>query len=131
MATTIKNRYSDIDFNFTKHPVTKDLVLSYDDQAVIRSLRNLLLTNHYEVPFNSAVGSNILNMLFEPITPLMAHYLKREIEDTIKNFEPRVIVKNVGVVILPDEDFYRVTITFFLVNDTEPRTINFVLERYR
>lgn len=128
---TLQKRYSDIDFTFTKHPVTKDIVIGFDDQAVIRSVRNLLLTNHYEVPFNSSIGSNVRRLLFEQITPLTANILKREIEDTINNYEPRVNLTSVLVNALPDENFYRVTLTFYLVNKTEPITINFVLERLR
>ena len=130
MSATIK-RFSDLDFAFTKHPITKDIVLSYDDQAVIRSVRNLLLTNHYEVPFNSQIGSNVRKMLFEPITPLLASILKREIEDCIRNYEPRVELQSVDVVVLPDENFYRVNMSFYLVNQTEPISINFILERLR
>lgn len=128
---TITNRYSDLDFTFTKHPITKDIVLSYDEQAIIRSVRNILLTNHYEVPFNSQMGSNVRRMLFEPITPLMANILKREIDDSIRNHEPRVELKSVDVIVLPDEDFYRVNVSFYLINQTEPISINFILERLR
>ena len=131
MATTLNNRYSDLDFSFTKHPITKDIVLSYDEQAIIRSVRNLLLTNHYEVPFNSQIGSNVRRMLFEPISPLMASILRREIEDTIRNYESRVQLQSVDVVVRPDEDFYRVNVSFYMVNSTEPISINFILERLR
>jgi len=131
MATTLNNRYSDLDFSFTKHPITKDIVLSYDEQAIIRAVRNLLLTNHYEVPFNSQIGSNVRRMLFEPISPLMASILKREIEDTIRNYESRVQLQSVDVIVLPDEDFYRVNVSFYMVNSTEPISINFILERLR
>ena len=64
--------YSDIDFTFTKKPVTNDVALSFDTQAVIRSIRNLLLTRHYERPFNPDLGSNIDAMLFEMVSPLTA-----------------------------------------------------------
>jgi phage baseplate assembly protein W len=131
MATTLNNRYSDLDFSFTKHPITKDIVLSYDEQAIIRAVRNLLLTNHYEVPFNSQIGSNVRRMLFEPISPLLASILKREIEDTIRNYESRVQLQSVDVIVLPDEDFYRVNVSFYMVNSTEPISINFILERLR
>jgi phage baseplate assembly protein W len=128
---TIKNRYSDLDFVFTKHPITKDIVISVDEQAIIRSVRNLLLTNHYEIPFNSQIGSNVRGMLFEPITPLLANHLKAEVENTIRNYEPRVNLQSVDVIVLPDEDFYRVNVTFYMVNQTELTSINFILERLR
>jgi hypothetical protein len=131
MASTIQNRYSDLDLTFTKHPVKKDIVLSIDDQAVIRSVRNLVLTNHYERPFHPEIGSNVRQMLFEPISPLTANYLQREIEDTIRNFEPRVSLREVIVTVNEDYNAYSATMTFFINNRTEPTTINFVLQRLR
>jgi phage baseplate assembly protein W len=131
MATTITDRYSDLDFTFTKHPITKDIVLSYDEQAIIRSMRNLLLTNHFEVPFNSQIGSNVRRLLFEPISPMMANILKEEIENTIRNYETRVILQSVDVVLVPDDSYYRVFVSFFMANSTEPISINFILERLR
>ena len=128
---TLNKIYSDIDYSFTKNPITKDIVIGYDTQAVIRSVRNLILTNHYEVPFNSSIGSNIRRMLFEQITPLTGNILKREIEDTIINYEPRALLKSVEVIALPDQEYYTVTITFYLLNGVEPITINFTLERLR
>jgi phage baseplate assembly protein W len=131
MATSIKNRYTDLDLTFTKHPVSKDIVLSVDDKAVIRSVRNLILTNHYERPFHPEIGSNVRKMLFEPISPLTANYLQREIEDTIKNFEPRVRIQQVVVQTAPDSNAYSAIISFFINNNTAPTTINFVLQRLR
>ena len=131
MASQIKNRYSDLDLTFTRHPVSGDVVLSVDDQAVIRSVRNLVLTNHYERPFHPEIGSNVRKMLFEPISPLTANYLQREIEDTIRNFEPRAKLKEVIVQVEPDQNYYMAIISFFIVNRTEPITINFVLQRLR
>lgn len=131
MANNIQNRYSDLDLTFTMHPVRKDVVLSVDDQAVIRSVRNLILTNHYERPFHPEIGSNVRRMLFEPISPLTANYLQREIEDTIKNYEPRVKLQQVIVQIEPDANYYSAIISFYINNRTEPTTINFVLQRLR
>jgi len=71
--------YSDIDFTFTRKPVTNDVALSYDSQAVIRSVRNLLQTRHYERPFNPDLGSNMDAMLFEPISMLTASSIESEI----------------------------------------------------
>lgn len=131
MASTIQNRYSDLDLTFTKHPVKKDIVLSIDDQAVIRSVRNLVLTNHYERPFHPEIGSNVRKMLFEPISPLTANYLQREIEDTITNFEPRVKLQQVIVQIQPDANYYSAIISFFINNQVQPITMNLTLQRLR
>jgi phage baseplate assembly protein W len=131
MANSIKNRFSDLDLTFTRHPIKSDVVLSVDDQAVIRSMRNLILTNHYERPFHPEIGSNVRKMLFEPVSPLTANYLQREIEDTIKNFEPRAKLQQVVIQIEPDKNYYTAIISFYINNRTEPITINFVLQRLR
>jgi predicted component of type VI protein secretion system len=70
-------------------------------------------------------------MLFEPISPLTANYLQREIEDTIRNFEPRVRLQQVVVQTEPDSNAYSAIISFFINNNTAPTTINFVLQRLR
>ena len=131
MASTLQNRYSDLDLTFTRHPVRNDLVLSIDDQAVIRSVRNLILTNHYERPFHPEIGSNVRQMLFDNITPTTALVLEKEIENTIRNFEPRVSLKKISVTINPDYNAYDATITFFINNRSEPITVNYVLQRLR
>lgn len=127
----ITKLYSDIDFTFTRKPVTNDVALSYDAQAVIRSVRNLLQTKHYDRPFNPGLGSNMELMLFEPISTLTASSIESEIRNTIKNYEPRVILKDVQVVPSPDDNAYEATLTFFLENATLPTTITLLLERNR
>ena len=123
--------YSDIDFTFTKKPVTADVALSFDTQAVIRSIRNLLLTRHYERPFNPDLGSNIDAMLFEMISPLTATSLEREIQNVIENYEPRARVDSIVVFAQPDNNAYNVTITFYIENATLPTTVTLLLERNR
>ena len=86
---TLTKIYSDIDFTFTKKPVVGDVALSFDDQAVIRSIRNLLLTKHYEKPFNPEIGSNLDALLFVNFSPLSASSIDTEIKNIIDNYEPR------------------------------------------
>jgi len=131
MATTITKIYSDIDFTFTKKPVTADVALSYDDQAVIRSIRNLLLTNHFERPFNPDLGSNLNALLFELVSPLTATSLEREIITMIDNYEPRARVDQVIVTPLPDNNAYNVYLSFYIENATLPTTVTLLLERNR
>ena len=123
--------YSDIDFTFTKKPGVGDVALSYDQQAVTRSIRNLLMTNHYEKPFNPDIGSNMNTLLFEPIGSLTASQLSTTIRTTINNYEPRVILKDVVVSTMEERNAYNVTITFFLENATQATTLSIILERNR
>jgi phage baseplate assembly protein W len=130
MATLTKI-YSDIDFTFTKKPVTGDVALGYDTQSVIRSIRNLLLTKRYERPFNPNLGSNIDALLFEMVSPITASTLESEIRNVIDNYEPRAQVSNLVVTSNPDGNAYSVTITFYIENATLPTTVTLLLERNR
>ena len=123
--------YSDLDLMFKIHPVKKDLVLSTNEQAIVRSVKNLILTNHYERPFQSALGSNVRKMLFGPSTPLTANYIEKEIYNVLKAQEPRITNLTVNVSVLPDEDTLRADIQFYLQNSTNPLKIEMLLERLR
>lgn len=129
--STLKKIYSDLDFTFTKKPVTNDIALSYDENAVIRSIRNLLSTNRYERLFNPDLGSNINALLFENITSFVASTLEREISNTLSNNEPRANITQIVVAANPDQNRYDVTITFFIENATLPTTVTLLLERNR
>jgi phage baseplate assembly protein W len=131
MALTITKIYSDIDFTFTKKPVTGDVALSFDEQAVIRSIRNLLLTNYYERPFNPELGSNLNALLFELVSPLTATSLEREISTMIENYEPRATLNSITVTPLPDKNAYNVSLSFYIENATLPTTVTLLLERNR
>mgnify|MGYP003353412794 CR=1 FL=1 len=127
----LSNIYSDIDFTFTKRPVVGDVALSYDEMAVVRAVRYLLLTKKYERPFQSNIGSRLEQLLFEPIGFTTAASLKTEIETTIRNYEPRVTVTQVTVVEDPDNNAYSVGLTFFIGNNVQPTQLNLILERTR
>ena len=123
--------YSDIDFTFTKKPGGGDVALSYDQQAVIRSIRNLLMTNHYERPFNPDLGSSLNLLLFEPLSDFTSSQLETTVKTTINNYEPRAILQSVKVIPLSDRNAYNVNITFFLENATQATTLSVILERNR
>ena len=94
--------YSDIDLFFGKKTSNDDIQSITDIKAVKRSVRNLVLTNHYERPFHPEIGSGVRDMLFENMTPITAQILSRKIEDVINNFEPRV--RLVGITANPNFD---------------------------
>jgi phage baseplate assembly protein W len=131
MAQTLQKIYSDLDLTFTRNPVTGDVSLSYDNQAVIRSIRNLLLTNFYERPFQPDLGSNMSAHLFEPATAITASSLETEIRDVIENYEPRANIVDINVVALEDKNSFYIDLTFFIGNNTEPSNVNLLLERRR
>jgi phage baseplate assembly protein W len=125
-------QYKDLDLFFDKKNVSKDITKITDIAAVKRSIRNLVLTNHYEKPFHPEIGSGVRDMLFEPMSTLTAHVLTKKIEDVIENFEPRA--KVIGVSAQPnlDRNEYQVTINFFVLNaPTELVDLTLFLERLR
>lgn len=123
--------FSDLDLNFTKHPVTKDVVRKFDEEAIKAAVKNLVLTQNYERPFHSEIGSQIRGLLFEPATPLLNVMLKRAITDTIINFEPRVKLNEVLVTVSPDNNEVYVSIQFTIINTTRPVSVDLILTRTR
>ena len=123
--------FSDLDFNFTAHPVTGDIVRKFDEESIKQSVKNLVMTQNYERPFHSEIGSQIRGLLFEPATPMLNILLKRAITDTIINFEPRVNLLDVAVKLLPDSNDVYVSIEFSIVNTIRPITVNLALKRTR
>jgi phage baseplate assembly protein W len=123
--------YKDLDLRFIPHPVTKDVVKRTGNAAIIGALKNLILTNLYEKPFQPNFGSRVRNMLFEDVSFITANMLRSEIEDTISNFEPRVSIETIIVQAQPEENRYAVTIRFFINNLEDPVTITMFLEKVR
>ena len=123
--------FSDLDFNFLEHPVTKDVSTRYDEDAIKQSLRNLILTKNYERPFRSYIGSQVNRLLFEPISPLLTAMLERAISDVIENFEPRVDLLKVTVIYSPENHDVYITISFKIKNTLTPLSVNLILERTR
>lgn len=123
--------FSDIDLTFAKHPVTKDVSKKVKDAAVIGALRNLLMTRFYERPFKPNLGSNINQLLFEPVDFVTSSILSKEIATTINNFEPRVSIREIVVTPNNEQQRYDVTLTFFIVNSVKPITITLFLNRLR
>ena len=123
--------FKDLDLNFTIHPIRKDINTHKNEYAIINSVKNLVLTNNYERPFQPEIGSNIRRLLFENVDAITAAQIEREITETVENFEPRVQVSKVTASADPDNNGYKVTLEFFVINNANPITINFFLERIR
>ena len=124
--------YVDLDLFFGRKSSNSDIQELTNIKAVKRSIRNLILTNHYEKPFHPEIFSGIRGMLFELITPINAVIIARQIEDVINNFEPRA--RLVGVKAYPDYDrnSYDVSVEFYVVNaPTELVELSLMLERLR
>ena len=123
--------WKDLNLNFTRNSVTNDIVKIEGVNAVKRSVRNLINTNHYERFFHPELGSGIRELLFENMTPLTEIYLAKKIEEVLVNYEPRVRLIQVLVRGNPDKNQYNIMIEFYVVNHPEPVQIDTFLERLR
>ena len=130
VTKTIK-KYKDLDLNFNIHPIKKDINKHVDELAIINSVKNLLLTNHYERLFHPEIGSNVRKLLFENMDSITISALQKQIQQTIENYEPRVSVSEIIVMPEYDDNRFSVTLTFFVLNRIEPITIEFFLNRER
>jgi phage baseplate assembly protein W len=131
VRTNIVREFKDLDLNFTIHPVKKDINKLTAERAVVNSIKNLVSTNHYEKPFNPSFGSNLRRLLFENADKFTASLIEREIAEVIRNYEPRATVNNVIVSPTTDGNGFNVELEFFVVNQTQPLSITFFLERIR
>lgn len=140
MSTTITSNnpriesersFRDLDLNFSIHPIKKDVTKHINEYAVINSVKNLVLTNFYERPFRPEIGSGVRSLLFEMVDTIAAAQLERAISEVIANFEPRVSVSEIVAVPSPDENLYKIKLEFFIINNPNPISIDFFLERIR
>ena len=123
--------FTDLDLNFTAHPVNKDVAIKYDEQAIKQSVRNLILTKNFERPFHSEIGSQVRGLLFEPVTEMSVSIIKSSIVDVIRNYEPRVQLVDVFVNVRPDENYVDIRIVFKIINTATPIELTLTLERTR
>ena len=124
-------QFADLDLNFTPHPVTGDVGFKKDDNAIKQAVKNLVLTQNFERPFHSEIGSSLRSLLFEPATPMTKEILRKTISDTITNFEPRVELIDVEIRYKLDDTAVDVRVIFKIVNTFTPIDVNLTLERTR
>tara|TARA_Y200000002_G_C22078454_1_gene413493 strand:+ start:72 stop:500 length:429 start_codon:yes stop_codon:yes gene_type:complete len=123
--------YKDLNLDFQQNSATKDIQKIENVESVKRSVRNLINLNYYEKPFHPEIGSNLRGLLFENITAQISHYMGKQIELLIRNYEPRC--KMVEVSNRPDieRNGYAVSVSFYIVNTPNPIQVETFLERLR
>ena len=128
----VVKEYVDLDLFFGRKSSNSDIQDLTNIKAVKRSIRNLILTNHFEKPFHPEIGSGVRDMLFEPMTPITATILAKKVEDVIENFEPRARLMGVRATPDLDRNAYNIAIEFYVVNTpTELVDLTIMLERLR
>jgi hypothetical protein len=123
--------YSDFYNNFNAHPQNKRLAKYVNEEAVKRSIRNLLQTDKGERFFQPELGCNIRSLLFEPMVETTSIRMKDMIQDAITKFEKRARVLNIEIYPFESRNAYDVFIVFEVINSVNPVTLNLTLYRAR
>ena len=127
----MNTEYVDLDLDFIAHPITGDVVKRTGIESIKRSVRNLILTNFYDRPFRSYIGSNAQKILFDNISSLTARHLQDFITETITNFEPRVSLITVEVLVNEDMNGYIANLAFKMSDRLEPIITTLFLRQLR
>ena len=132
MKTRISRSFKDISLSFNMHPVTKDISVLKDANAIKRSVRNLVQTIPRERFFNSNLGSDVRSSLFDFVDFGTASVIQQQIETTIDNYEPRVDNLQIEVFPRPDNNEFEVNIYFDIIGQQFPsQAFQFILEASR
>ena len=124
-------QWTDLDLNLKLHPIRKDIIPLRDDQAIKYAVRNLLLTNFYEKPFNLGVGANLRALLFEPADEITKAALRDNIGRCVTAGEQRVQLVFVNIVDEPDNNSYRILVKFRIKEFDTTDDVEIVLRRLR
>lgn len=124
-------KYSDIDLSFEKNPATNDILKKKDANAVKESVKNLILTNYYERPYQPYIGTGIRDLLFQLNNNFMDMQLQKNIRMAIQNSEPRARIVNLIVDNVVDQNSINVTLEFQVVTTRELVTLSLTLDRLR
>jgi phage baseplate assembly protein W len=128
----VSKGFKDLSMTFQVNPINYDLIALKNETAIARSIRNLVLTYPGERFFNENLGSKVSRSLFENIDEISASVIKDEIENTIRNYEPRVNL--IEVIVSPNYDSleFNVTINYRIVGiDVLPQQLSFALQPTR
>jgi phage baseplate assembly protein W len=123
--------FKDIPLSFTAHPVTGNIKALVNRDAVKQSVKNIVLTNSYERPYNPTFGGDILSQLFENMDPITEYNIAKNIRQALDNYEPRAIIDEIKSDFYEDRNAINVTITFRIKNNAEPISVNVLLDRVR
>ena len=124
--------YKDIDLSFEANSITGDINKKLDVAAVKQSMKNLVMTNTYERPFNPDLSSELRALLFENVEITTANNIKTNLEFLFKNFEPRARLDSVRAIPDFDRNAYEIQVSFYVVNTpTELVDLTIMLERLR
>ena len=124
----ISQGFKDISMSFQTNPLTSDLIAMKNENAIARSVKNIVFTNPGEKFFNPRFGSRITESLFENADDLTAIEIQTQIEESINRYEPRVKLRSVDANANIDGNSFDVVITYDIIGaDIPPQQLEFVL----
>jgi phage baseplate assembly protein W len=123
--------YRDLDLALKIHPIRKDLNILKDDNAIKNAVRNLLISNAFERPFQPQLGANLRGLLFEPADAITKIAIKENVSNVIKDYEPRVKLLSVAIKDLSDQNAYRLTVKFLIKEYDTNESVEILLRRLR
>jgi phage baseplate assembly protein W len=129
--TSRRKGYSDINLSLQLHPTRKDIMPLKDDAALKNSVKNLVLTSHYERPFHPELGGGVRGLLFEPADAITEIALKDAIESVLADHEPRINQVRLDIKNEADQNSYRITIGFNIKQDDSQAEVEILLRRLR
>lgn len=122
--------FLDIPLSFTAHPVTGNVVMLKNTDAVRQAVKNIVLSNLYDRPYNPLLGSDTVAQLFENFDSFTQYTIVKNIKTALKNFEPRVRVNDV-LVEGTETNELRVTVKFTILNNIAPVEVSVFIDRVR
>jgi len=126
-----KSSWADLDLSLIKHAITKDIVPLKDDRAITNAVKNLILTNFYERPFQHDMGANLSALLFEPADFVTRIELRDSIYEVLSLYEPRVEIQKIIIKDNPDKNQWDVTIKIYIKHLSVQTQVKISLERLR
>ena len=121
--------FKDIGVSFSKNSFTDDLAIVKNENSIKQSVKNLVLTQMGEKPFQPTKGCRVNALLFEPLDPFTADALKEEVLNTIRQYEPRVKISDCIVTPILESNKINISITYRVVGLPIVETIAFILQR--
>lgn len=135
MATnqTYQNKgiYKDFDLGMSRNPLTDDVGIKTDSNAVGQAIKSLIMTSYYERPFQPQVGCKIRSLLFELVDPITIIEIRKSIEEVVSNYEPRAQLIQVSVKDYNELNAYDIEIIYRIQNVFDPQELKITLKRLR
>lgn len=123
--------HRDLDLSLKIHPIRKDIIPLKDDAAIKNAVKNLLVSNFYERPFQDDLGANLRGLLFEPAGLLTTLKIKDNIKSVIKKYEPRVALTDISVNNMESDNSYHINVNFNIKEYDTASGVEIILRRLR